>query len=819
MRRYGRFLLVTILIAAGAWLSLPVFINYAQAWLKHLQTANIDNLAATASSSLAYPVKPKQWLKFALQEGSLQLRIITNAHIQRADAAALDSNWAYALHYELLDKNNVVLKAGVYHQHSRLTLYKAAEGGRVNGNYYLDPVTVPLDGRLILLGLQGIKGVAFLRIGLENNSPAVTEAAVRVYEPAKISDREVATSWLRMNQAQKDSLAKNSIYPSPLLSTAEQTNLLKHQWQPVGPMGVEGKDYQSLTLYSLKDLEQEPLDELMPASGLQADSDHVGVIPIPELGGQVSLTLKALDGSALTTPVSLNLQWFGRNAEQRWQQNTVWTKDSVNLDYPLDGGLLMIRPSSPVIVNAFLTTATEPKRDISDNLLSIKTYQTSVAIDFDVLHYQQRPAALRVDVRRLLTTPETLQRQTVRYQWLNADQQIIGSGELRALDQPSLFDRVGNIIDAENVSEPLSYYFNLPAQVSRLRLISNDPMLLVNAYNQPYGTTKTLRVPEDAYVGSDAQDRQLSWFPLSASNDDSLMQQQAVRWLSGQYRPPEDDAELLAGRYLWQDYIPEGEVSARYLLSDYTGEEPRADALASVYCSLPANRDAQVKFGALAGLRSISPELIFLRNNDGPFSAELSVNQQKAASMQSIGRIGIMRLPETSIGRHNIRLNTDSGGSWLMNYQAQCSGEQYLKRRVFALNAGAALDFIVEHAPEDEVFSARLYSPNNTIDRAKIKVDIRPLTSIATPPVSSNWTYQNRLYDIRPLSGKALPILYSQGQYLSNGERFSISLNSDLPAGRYHIRIASAKGEAGFVTLSQVKTGIHQQRRFYRESD
>ncbi len=819
MRRYRRYCLALIFIVFGAWLLLPGFLTHTKTWFRHLQTADVHTLSAAASNSLVYPVKPKQWLKFAISENDLQLRIITNAHIQRPETITPNASWAYVLHYEFLDKKGALLAKGLYHLHSRLTTYKDAQGDLIYGNYYSSKDLAPLDGRLILLGLKAMKGLALLRISLETVNPAIVETAVRVYVPTKISEYQVATLWLRMSQAQKDSLAKNSIYPASLLSTAEQTNLLRHQWQPIGPLGIEGQSYQTLTLYTLKDLEQDDQNALMTAAGLQADAQHYGVIPLPEKGGEIALTFRALDGSALTSPVSINLQWFGRDKEQRWQQDALWSKDTESLNYALDGGLLVIRPSSPVIVTAFLTTATKAKHDITDNLLSIKTYPAGFGVDFGVLHYQQQPAALRIDVRRLLTGAETPQHGSVRYQWLNDRQQIIAEGELNALDQPSLFDRVDNITDAKNVSDPLSYYFHLPEQVSRLRLLSNDPDLLVNAYNQPYGAAKKQRIPEDSYAANDKQDLQLIWFPLRALNDDSLTQQQAIQWLSGQYRPPEDSPDVQAGQYLWQDYIPQGEAEARYLLTDYTGEEVRAEALANVYCSLTVNRDTQVQLNAVGGLRSISPELIFLRSNASPFTAELFLNQQKVAAIDSIGLQGIMHLPETALGNQQIRLNTDSGGRWLMNYQAQCAGERYLKRRAFTLNADAALDFIVQHEAQDEILSARLYSFNDSINRSQVTVNIDAVSAAATgSAVSTNWTYKKRLYDIRPLQTKAIPVLYAQGQTVSNGERFSIPLNSDLSAGAYHIRIALAKGAAGLITLSQIKAGVHEQRRFYRES-
>jgi hypothetical protein len=831
MRRYGRFCLLAILLIIAIYFTLPILFSRMESWLEQLQVGHAHTVSTTASTSIVYSIRPKQWLKFALAEQSSHLRIISNAHIKLTDTIVQNPYWTYAISYELLDKKNTMLAKGVYHQYSRVTVFKDTQGELVNNNYYTNKNIVPLDGRAILLGLRTMENAAFLRISLDTINSAVFEAAVRVYVPAKISEHELATSWQRLSQPEKENMAKNSIYPATLLSVNEKRNLLKHQWQAVGPMGIGGRSYQSNTLYTLKEkyVEQELQEIVKLAAGLQADSQHHATIPIPEQGGQLAVTLKALDGSALTSPVALKLQWFGRDKEQNWQQQTGWPIDKDSLDYNIDGGLLVIQPSSPVIVNAYLTTATETKRDISDALLATKAYLTSFGIDFNVLNFQGSPTAMRVDVRRLLTKSITPQDERISYQWLNDKQQIIGQGELSALEQPSLFDRVGNITEGNNISDPLSYYFHLPPQVTRLRLVSSTPGLLVSAYNQPDGFTKTQRIPEDAYVATDAAkasgDQQLSWFPLRAVNDKSLTQQQGVLWVSGQHRPPEDTPDVLAGKYLWQDFLPEGETAAHYVLTDYSinakgGEEPHTQALANVYCALEAKRDTPITLNATAGLRSVSPELIYLRNEKTPFTAELYLNKKKTLTKDLIGQQGVMRLPEIPLGNQILRLNTNSSGRWLMNYQAQCKGEQYLKRRVFALTANAGLNFIVPHAPEDEVLLARLYSPQNTVERSQIKVDIVRTQNPSSPPasVTSSWTYKNRLYDIRPLPTKAMPVLNTQGQALGNGERFAIPLNNDLPAGTYQVRLTLAKGAAGFIMLSQIKAGVHGQRRFFREN-
>jgi len=234
-----------------------------------------------------------------------------------------------------------------------------------------------------------------------------------------------------------------------------------------------------------------------------------------------------------------------------------------------------------------------------------------------------------------------------------------------------------------------------------------------------------------------------------------------------------------------------------------------------VYCALPANQNVSVSLAAFNGLRSVSPELVYLRAASNPFGAELMLEQQKTLSIKSMGR-GLIRLPETLLGNRQFRLNTDSGGRWFMNYQEQCRGERYLKRQVFVLGQNAGLDFTVPHSGIDEVLSVRWYVPLNTVERSQIQVTIEAITSTGSSPlIPTSWTNRKHVYDIRPLASKPMPILYSQGQGLTGGELFVIPLNSDLPPGEYRIHMSLAKGAAGYVTLSQMLPGIYDQRRFF----
>ncbi|NOT10432.1 MAG: hypothetical protein HOP23_01115 [Methylococcaceae bacterium] len=832
MRRYQRLLILSIILVALAWQYLPVFFVTSQAWLRYFQSSNLSTLPTSINTSKVYTIRPKQWLQFAIPEGSQKLRIITNAHIDHTPSTSPAAEWQYALHYQTLRKDGSIIEDSVYYHNAHLTAYKGEKGNIFYGNYYADSSFIPLDGRLTLLGMQSLKETAFLRLSLETDNADIIETAVRVYAPAKVADHKLGKLWFRMSQVQKDYLVNASVYPSTLLSETEKINFLKNQWTPVGPLGIEGKNYRSQTLYILKDIELGRLDELIIPSGLQADNEHPVVIPIPEKGGKLSLQLKAIDSTTVTTELPIDLHWYGRAAKEQWQDHAVWKKDSDNLSYTVKGGWLEISPSSRVIINAFLENESGEKIDISPKPLATKTYFSADPVDFNLFHFKQQHAAIRIDIRQILAKGENPQQTEVDYQWLNQQSKIIAGGKLAALEQPSRYDQLSGVTEPMSVSDPKSYYLHIPANVTRLRLKSTKRNVLVNVYNQPFGFTKTHRIPEDIYVDNDREDWQLSWFPLKAINDKELSQRQSIQWINGQYRPPTDTSALLAADYLWQDYVPQANVEARYILINYVASELREEALPSIYCQMPVGHEFSANIKAYGGLRSVSPEFIYLRSNKGEFDFKLFIDQQKKIAGNSIGLQGNIHAPEIPAGHHQISLNSNGGGRWFMNYNAQCSGGRYIKRRVFALpspvvsasqkNANnAELIFMVNHQHlQDEILSARFYSPNNALERSQITVKIEPVTqNAAMPAVLNNWTYTNRLYDIRPMQDTPMPILYTQGQTMKTTEFFVIPFNSDLPGGDYRIHIALKNGPSGYIALSQVKAGLYEQRRFFRETN
>ncbi|NOQ34597.1 MAG: hypothetical protein GQ569_01715 [Methylococcaceae bacterium] len=829
MRRYYRpAFLILLIVALLAWY-LPYLWDDSQEYLEKLKSEQ-DLSSSKAATRIVYPLNNKDWIAFPIPEGSNKVRMISNAHIAKIKHIPPDSIWRYSLNYQLLAADGSLLEENVYHQRTRLTVYKNVKKGRnfsnfypndkeesYYANFYASDKDIVLDGRVIHLSLHTIKKVASIRVRLNDFQADIKGVAVRVYAPVKISSHRVKKLWGRLSLDEKEALAKGSVFPASLLSEYEKINLLKNQWQPLGPLGIETKDYESKTLYTLKNISEDKVEPLVLLAGLQADASHPAIIPIPEQGGLTSLELKTLDGSPMPKNIPINLRWFGRTRDEHWQKKATWQADKT-LSLAVQGGLLEIRPLAPVVIKATLKVETGEELNITPEALRIKSFFVDAGVDFKIVHLGGKSAPIRVDIRRFFNPEIPLSPSSnLEYQWLDAQRNIVSKGVLKLTNPPSFYDRLKSITEPEKISDPERYYWKLPENVHYLRFKSSQKDIVVNAYNQPLGIIKHSKIPEDSYINLDKEAWLPSWFPLHPLNIEELAIQQRLLWVSGQYHPPEMTDNLLVEAYLWNEHLPEKPYQAHYLLSSYDKENVRDEALRNLYCELPKLKGFSLKLQTPNKLRNLSADLWFFNTDERARNLRVRVDGKLLLKRAVMGQQIKVPLPNITAGKHRFNLSPHQSGRWLLNNTPDCAGNRYLKRRVFKLKS--RLKFMYEHQGEDAVLSARLYTPQSNTERTQIKVQIKAINPQNSEPktITNRWTFKRRIYDIRATASGEESLLLYASKRLNAGESFFIPFNNDLAAGLYQVIISSESKTDAYLSAAQIVAGAYELRRFYRE--
>jgi hypothetical protein len=452
MRRYYRVLLVWLLLIASVTWGFPLAWQQVLSEFQQYKKLTEYGRGESVKNSLVYQVRADKWVVFSIPANTEQLRIISNLNIkpsiiQQATQQELEPRWQYALHYQVLDRQNHVLSEQTYYHGTRLTRYQDEQGQQFYTNYYDNNNLIPLDGRLAILSLKSLPTAEKIQLKLETFESQAVDAVIRLYVPIKVAEHRIGTSWLRMNDKQKQALAKGSVYPAALLNENEKLNLLRHQWSPLGPQGVVDRDYQARTLYALNDVDYKEVGRQALSTGLVVDAQQPIVIPVVGSGSRLLLDLKPVDQTT-HGDVVITLHWFGTGLKARWQKQMLWHGAGTPLELTVQPGLLEVHSAKPLLLKVFSQEHLGAEKiDITPQLVNTYAYYADSGLDYKIRHINHQPAMVRIDVRRLISSTDANLPATVHYQWLDAQHQILQQGELIALETPSVYDRVKNAVD------------------------------------------------------------------------------------------------------------------------------------------------------------------------------------------------------------------------------------------------------------------------------------------------------------------------------------------------------------------------------------
>ncbi|GEM_PF-1440431 len=824
MLRYRKYFVFSLLLISLLAYRLPHFLKVIEDTL--YKPIAIGEVALEgAHTSIAYRLSQDQWLEFPVPAASEQIKVISNASVPQVVAEIADAEWHYALQFQIIGTRDEILDDQIYHHRSHITRYinQTGDGGQLR-SYFLDPSISIADGRQMLLDIADRSDVKLFRLRLHSRSEDIHFVVARAYAPEKVAGHKLAASWQRMSERKKENLAKGNVYPSHLLSTVEKRNLLHKQWRPMGPVGVDGTHYFPKMLYSFSGQEKENFKEEILPVGLEIDTFHHGVVPIPEHGGELRLEFRVVAENLPDQDQTIRLSWFGRTAKRYWQNSIAYPGESeFSTVGQVEGGYLLIESPIALIARAYLRTY-NGEAEITPELLLNRLYigTPELPVEYSIHHSGGNPTPLRIDLRRSfeINQNEQSDNSQVDYQLLDEEHRVILTGALKLPDQVSFFDRLRGGSVEYRISDPIRHYLLIPPDASQIRL-SHSASAMVNVYNRPYLLPKITRVPEDAFpVWADPQPLP-SWFLLKPTNARELTIAQQSVLLLGQSRPPLERVGSLNDSDEWEYYKPEINQGSDFLfvpLEVTSGSDPNRDqALASIFCEIPSGVDVSVKLKAHGGLRSIKPQLVHLQNSVKRFELNVLLDAQKLHHTNRIARHGITYLPRLSTGGHRLHLETDSSSRFFMNHIANCKGISYSKRRVHRIGRRGLKFIFHKKTVGKEVLSGRIYSENDSTARTVFDIDIENIKRSVMNPYPG-WTFQKRHFDVGPVEGIAAYVLQGTPRTLNSGQSFFIPFAEDLPPGDYRVSFSSPDMANGYLSLASRQAGTGQQHWIYKDT-
>jgi len=775
--------------------------------------------------SIAYILDDKKWTTFPITLPGSQARVVTNANLPSSYNAKPDEEERYAYQFQVIADNDNILSDRIYNHRTKITTFKDKEGDVFTNSFYIDPALTPFDSRSMRIDFSGMEKAKFIRFRLLSKDKPVSDVALRLYIYLEHETEQPGYLWRRLSDKQKTRLTKGNVYEHELLAEEEKRNLIQRTWIPLGPLGADGKDYQSRKLYILQESEGEAVDFDAQPFGFYIKEGHRGIVPVPEEGGKIRLEFLNMSGRS---PKDIHLRWYGRGLGLRKDYTVSW-KDEKNTGFEeiFLGGMIEISPSDNITVKVFILNGKE-ETDITPVPLYVRSFITAsgLPVEYKIHHTGDRPTPFKVVFRYRIPQQKDGNPGSPRYadyRLLDKDGGTIKSGSIPLMMKSdpiplavglSLYDGIaGNPADMD-ISDPAVSNFYIPDAVNSISF-SSGAELLVAAYTRPDGMTRDVNVPEDYYAATAQEEKQPGWFAVRPANYKSLVSGGRSMLITTQPRPAEDNEDLVAGRYLWEDLNLGGGRPSRYILSAEAIADTGRSNKESYYSLLSPNHNMTVEFVPIAGLAKISPTLIYLRKSPEPVSIKFFLDNKLHYETRIAGTRGNIELPPIKFGRHNIRVEAQGQAEFYLN-NIEGGETVFFKRFVSRLDK-KGLDFIYnKQTPSDELLSARFYSPSKNMERNTILASIDSGKFILSEPVDS-WTFTRQRFSIKPDNSGRTAVLNTYNDYLENGQLFFIRFGSDLAPGNYHLHFKLESGTGGYLALSRVLPGLFEERKFYKE--
>ena len=771
---------------------------------------------AVSDPSVVYVLDKDRWTEFSIPNGTPSLRVVTNATLASSVKVDPTLNWSYVLKYEFLDSSGTVLLRRDYSYRTGVRQYQDPRtGARFSSSFYLDQELMPTDGHIVVLNLATLPQVARLRVKVEKTDPALRDVALRLYTEEVVPDFRIAHRWLRLSDEQKVKLAKGNVYSQDLLAESEIRNLLRGQERPLGPAGISGRSYTSRTLYVMREYEGQQIAVPVLPAGVFLDQHIRAIIALPEAGGKVRLSFSPQGLDNAPAPGStIGVRWFGRMLSERSQRDVIWSGAGTTLEADWKGGLLEVSASGGLTVRAFLLQAGQQEKEITPPAMYLRAFaaQTGAPVDFAVDHAGNDPTPFRMDIRQALAPGEAAAENPVwvSYQLLNQQGAVVREGSILASPPLSLYDRPQPDNLGLRATDPSTYYFSLPAEIATVRL-SADTSALVTGYTRPWDLVRESRVPEDAYLADDAMNRQVSWFPLRPKNFQTLVLANRSVLMATQFRPPVDNPEVLAGRYQWQDFHPQGDWLGSTLFTPMQDiGPPREDTLPASYRPVIAGQDMLLQLQAPRGVESLQPSLAYFRTQSVPFEVKVFLDGQLHYRGRVAGTDGEILLPALRAGQHRVRVESTAAVEFYLNYTAPVPGG-LLKRLANRFESGR-LRFTYPHGTHcEETLGLRLFAAQGQTGRSVLRVWLQaPRTQIVGPLTS--WSFTSRRFDVRPQALAGARVAAHQRKGTDQGQAFFIPVAPDLPPGNYPLTAVLEQGAGGYLLVSRIVPGRAAER-------
>lgn len=773
----------------------PLFIIVLLAtWLYALWPSDFitDKAAATridmARSSLSDIINhlPRgEILNFKMLNLTDNLRIAFNAEYADLDMQSIHNRQTYSVEVLAYDQWGKIIEKKIINDFFIAEFFYENKWGLYNPSFFLTEKRTLSNSNLIILNFKDKHLIANISVRRLDDNINLAKLYVRVFQPANLSPSQKIAYWLHLTPQNKEQLLAANIYPSLLMQKEEYSNLLSNLWVTVPALGLPGRDYESRTMYTVKEKKGVRYGTDFIDYSQYVDRFHSLVIPLRDVKNKITIKATPIDFFFpefsklwwLTPPIStlaylerinnrhktpfdrfnisdtLQITWRGAGLGQTEEYEEKIDKLNWKKTYEFKPGFITVSTNSSIKLDFF-----NEKSNYDDMLvpligtLRVFSLDPQIPLEYSIFHNPYDDVIVSIQLRKLTTQPFTQtipQIDKAYYELLNYDGKVITKGVIPIERDKTTLD-FSTTPRNLYISEKETRVFHLSKDVAKLRLTGATDIAAV-VFDRLSTTKRKYIAPDDDIIpNADGQSIRRGWFTKLPDRADSLELMQRSLLIKSQARAISEDQLTKIGAYQWQTLFPKRLVAGADILEQKDPHLPvRPQMVAALFSLLPIDEEVNLNFLGITGMKNIKPTIIIWGENGMDIAVKIDGEQVYTAKMQTDSES--LELPSMPVGNHKIFVKAPSGASAYINYTTG-DDNSHVQHYVAKLDntpqtyeftkEGQQTNILNQNKQEDSTLSIRAYALDKQPRTVTAKVNCN--YHINTPTRSgtiAHWEY------------------------------------------------------------------------------
>ncbi|MBF0169949.1 MAG: hypothetical protein HQK87_02490 [Nitrospinae bacterium] len=700
MKKYRILMWILFLLVIGFWVYAYALPSVRQSLIK----AGLYQGTRETNISLAYVVqRGEEWLTFPFASGTRRLKLVLNASVPEDARYLWDKRWRYTIQVRLYDKDGALLLDRPYVSITNVSVFRTPESPNpVLTSVFGGVDLIPTGGRILYLSDKVLQDAHSVKIRFVEGDPYLQDISVRVYREEILPDRRLAHLWNRIEEEKKEALTDDSVYTHDLLNDWERKMLARRLWTPLGPDGLEGRDYTLRQIHTIKDFEGDEIDLPIEPQGVVAGPRRRAIIPVPNTLQPVKLTFTPF-ALGQSKPATAYIRWLpemgGMDPGPVVEAAVDPVKISETWITSVQGGLLEIWGSDNFAVRGYINNEEEgdlteitPEREFLRGFM----LPPKRGIQFKVSNLEGDRTGFRFDVRRF-TLPDggDLKREpvTIRFKTLDAKGALLESGSVAVGPfEPSAYDALSAGFERADVSVPHSFYLLAPPGAVMIALESDDnENLLVAGHNRSYRATRTLTLP-DEYFSYERNQLPFNpaWYSILPVDFQSLMMEGYSQALTVQDAPAQMEDALV----IWETVAPSNRpVGVMLFVPHHISGSYEDPPSPSRYAPVAQKQERDMVVGVAGENVTLTPSLLFNRQRFEPTRVRVMLDHKLHFEGELIGMQGEFELPKVMSGEHLVQITCDDPEARFYLDSVRPDKTVYTKRMAYSIKEGNILTF------------------------------------------------------------------------------------------------------------------------------